>query len=172
MKLSHVFSLAILFAFLGFSASASAKNVNARFTIPEGFEKLTKEQVDDLFPGQTPNLLAASNESRNTTFFAEGTRIPEPEPTIERIFEKMPSMVSARVPDPLLISHTYMSINGVRWAYIEFKSSDPSDVRYNILILTVHEGRFFRVHVASTIEEFNIHEESIRKCLSEIELSS
>ena len=161
----------LFLAVLMLSAPAASSSIvqipstNISFTPPDGFTLLTEAEIHAKFPSMTGPASAVGNERRTTTVAYDVRDVAVTDAILESQLQEISATTARAVPGFALVEQDMRTINGRRWAYIEFKSTAiDADIR-NILMMSAYEGRMVVLNFNSTASDFNDLELQLRKSI-------
>lgn len=157
-----------------FATPAASSNIvqipstNISFTPPDGFTSLTETEIRAKFPPRTGPASAIGNERRTATIAYDVRELAVTDAILESHLQQISAFSARMVPGFVLIEQDIKTINGRRWAYLEFSSyAIDTDIR-NILMMSAYDGRMIVVNFNSVASDFERLELQLRKSISSL----
>ena len=147
------------------SSPVQVPETSISFTPPDGFTLLAEAEIHAKFPSRTGPVSAVGNERRTTTVAYDVRDVAVTDTILESQLKEISTTSARAIPGFALVEQDMITINGRRWAYIEFKSTAiDADIR-NILLMSAYEGRMVVLNFNSTASDFENLELQLRKSI-------
>ena len=141
------------------------------FDAPDGFTKLSAEEIAFKYPSSKAPAFVVGNKKRTTTiaYDLKPDKIsPEHLSEIKTYFE---SVFERIIPGSVWKKREIIDLRNKKWIYFEMTSRAIDTDIYNIMLITSLKNQMLVLNFNSTTKEFPKIEASLRKSLQSIEFT-
>lgn len=150
------------------AATFEIPDTGVSFKAPEGFTKLTSEEIGTKYASGRAPTFVAGNAQRTTTIAFDlkpqaltKDKLPQVKASFETLFDRVIPRIDWK-------QKKLIDMQGQQWIYLEMTSrANEADI-YNIMLVTPHRGKMLVFNLNSTKGDFPAVEKELRKSLETI----
>lgn len=134
--------------------AVSLKDGRLTFSAPAGFRQLTPEEVARKFPASRDERFVYANEDSSVSIVVNFAATAVQPAQLEALRAALERSLTASMPGLKVLGRGFPTIEGTRWALLEFTSLARDTPIHNEMLATSFDGRMLAINFNATAEQY------------------
>ena len=171
-----------LVAFVAFTAFAAAATADEgetialfegrlSFALPDGFAVMSPEIAKVKYPNANRPRYIYANKKTTTSIAVNTMEAKLTDAQLPEFRDFMEKTMTRMIPGCTVLERDVITLNGQRWARLEFMSNAIDTDIHNVLLIAALDGQPVMFNFNSTKEEFPLIENTLTKSMNSIRIS-